>query len=64
MLRLALKHAKVKGSHSFIKDARKFESKIDLDLETVFDGEMSNTEKAQKLKRIAEKKGKKAINTS
>lgn len=64
MLRLALKHAKVKVSHSFIKDARKFESKIDLDLETVFDGEMSNTEKAQKLKRIAEKKGKKAINTS
>ena len=64
MLRLALKHAKVKGSHSFIKDGRKFESKIDLDLETVFDGEMSNTEKAQKLKRIAEKKGKKAINTS
>ena len=37
---------------------------ISLDLETEFDGEMKNTENARKLKRIAEEKGKKTINTA
>ena len=64
MLQLALKHEKEKGSHSVVKEAKKFVSEIDLDLETGFDGEMKNTENAQKLKRIAKEKGKKAIDTA
>ena len=54
MLQLALKHEK-KGLHSVVK-AKKFAREIDLDLETEFDGEMKNTENAQKLKRIAKEK--------
>ena len=53
MLELALKHEKEKGSHSVVKEAKKFAREIDLDLESEFDGEMKNTENAQKLKRIA-----------
>ena len=64
MLQLALKHEKEKGSHSVVKEAKKFVSEIDLDLETGFDGEMKNMENAQKLKRIAKEKGKKAIDTA
>ena len=64
MLELALKHEKEKGYHSVVKEAKKFAREIDLDLETEFDGEMKNTENAQKLKRIAEEKGKKAIDTA
>ena len=64
MLQLALKHEKEKGSHSVVKEAKKFAREIDLDLETEFDGEMKNTENARKLKRIAEEKGKKTINTA
>ena len=63
MLQLALKHKKEKGSHSFVKEAKIFACEIDLDLETEFDGEMKNTKTAQKLKRIAKEKGKKAIDT-
>ena len=52
MLQLALKHEKEKGSHSVIKESKKFARKIDLDLETEFDREMKDTENPQKLKRI------------
>ena len=62
MLQLALKHEK-KGLHSVVK-TKKFAREIDLDLETEFDGEMKNTENAQKLKRIAKENGKKAIDTA
>ena len=44
MLRVALKHEEDKGSHSVVKEARKFARKIDLDLETEFDSEIKNTE--------------------
>ena len=54
-----LQSMKKKGSHSVVK-AKKFAREIDLDLEIEFDGEMKNTENAQKLKRIARGKGKKA----
>ena len=64
MLQLALKHEKEKGSHSVVKEAKTFVCEIDLDLETEFDGEMKNKENAQKLKRIANEKGKKAIDTA
>ena len=64
MLQLALKHEKEKGSHSVVKEAKKFAREIDLHLETEFDGEMKNTENAQKLNRIAKEKGKKAIDTA
>ena len=64
MLRLALKHEKENGSHSVVKEAREFVRELDLDLETEFDGEMKITENAQKLKRIAKEKGKKAIDTA
>ena len=37
---------------------------MDLDFETEFHGAMKNTEKAWKLKRIAEEMGKKAIDTA
>ena len=64
MLQLALKNEKEKGYHSVAKVTKKFACEIDLDLETEFDGEMKNTENAQKLKRIAKEKGKKAIDTA
>ena len=64
MVQLALKHEKEKDSHSVVKEAKKFAREIDLDLETEFDGEMKNTKNAQKLKRIAKEKGKKAIDTA
>ena len=64
MLRLPLKHEKEKGSHSVVKEAGEFVRVIDIDLETQFDGEMKNTENARKLKRIAKKIGKKAIDTA
>ena len=44
MLRVALKHEEDKGSHSVVKEARKFARKIDLDLETESDSEIKNTE--------------------
>ena len=61
MLQLALKHKKEKGSHSVVKEAKTFAREIDLDLETEFDGEMKNTENAQKLKRIAKEKEKRPL---
>ena len=61
MLQLTLEHKKEKGSHSVVKEARELACEIDLDLETEFDGEMKNTENARKLKRIANEKGKRAI---
>ena len=61
MLQLALKHKKEKGSHSVVKEAKTFAREIDLDLETEFDGEMKNTENAQKLKRIAKEKEKRLL---
>ena len=64
MLQLSLKHEKEKGCHSVVKEAKKFVPEIDLDLETEFDEEMKNTENAQKLKRIAKEKGKKALDTA
>ena len=64
MLQLPLKHEKEKGLHSVVKDVREFAGEIDLDLKTEFDGEMKNTENAPKLKIIAKKKGKKAIDTA
>ena len=64
MLQLALKHEKEKGSHSVAKETKEFVREIDSDLETEFDGEMENTENAQKLKRIAKEKEKKAIDTA
>ena len=59
-----LNNEKEKGSHSVVKEAGRFVREISLDLETEFDGEMKNTENARKLKRIAEEKGKKTINTA
>ena len=56
MLQLALKHEKEKGSHSVVKETKEFVRE--------FDGEMENTENAQKLKRIAKEKEKKAIDTA
>ena len=47
-----------------VKESREFACEIDLDLKTQFDGEMKNMENAQKLKRIAKEKGKKAIDTT
>ena len=47
-----------------VKESREFAREIDLDLKTQFDGEMKNMENAQKLKRIAKEKGKKAIDTT
>ena len=38
MLQLDLKHEKEKGSHSVVKEAKKFAREINLDLETEFDG--------------------------
>ena len=64
MLQLALKHEKEKGSHSVVKEAKKFVREIDLDLETELDVVMKNTENALKLKRIAKEKRKKAIDTA
>ena len=64
MLQQALNMNKKKGSHSLVKKAKKFAREIDLDLETEFDGEMKNTENAQKLKRIAKEKGKNSIDTA
>ena len=64
MLQLALKHEKEKGSHSVAKETKEFVREIDSDLETEFDREMENTENAQKLKRIAKEKEKKAIDTA
>ena len=64
MLQLALKHEKEKGSHSVVKEAREFAREIDLDLETEFDGEMKNRKNVRKLKRIAEDKGNKTIDTA
>ena len=64
MLQLALKHEIEKGSHSVVKETKEFVREIDSDLETEFDGEMENTENAQKLKRIAKEKEKKAIDTA
>ena len=48
MLRLDLKHES--SSHSVVKEAREFAREVDLDLETQFNGEMKNTENAQKFK--------------
>ena len=62
MLQLALKHEKEEDSHFVVKRAREFAQEIDLDLETDFDRDMKNMENALKLKRIANEKGKKAIN--
>ena len=64
MLELALKLEEVKGSHSVVKEAKKFAREIDSDVETEFDGEIKSTENAQKLKRIAKEKGKKATDTA
>ena len=64
ILKLALKHEKEKGSHSAVKEAREFAHKIDLDLETEFDWEMTNTENTRILKRVAKKKGKNSIDTA
>ena len=64
MLRLHLKHEKEKGSPSVVKEGRELAREIDLDFETEFDKEMKNTEKVQKLKRIAKEKEKKAMNTA
>ena len=62
MLRLDLKHES--SSHSVVKEAREFAREVDLDLETQFNGEMKNTENAQKLKKITKEKEKKPIDTS
>ena len=51
-------------THFVVKEAREFAQEIDLDLETEFDEETKNTENAQKLKRIAKEKGKKATDTA
>ena len=53
----------IKVSHSVVKEVREFVLKIDLDLETEFYEEMKNMENARKLKRIANEKIKKAIDT-
>ena len=64
MLQLALKDDNEKGSNSVVKEAKGFAREIDLDLETELNAEMKNTENVRKLKRIAKKKGKKAIDTA
>ena len=64
MLQLALKDDNEKGSNSVVKEAKGFAREIDLDLETELNEEMKNTENVRKLKRIAKKKGKKAIDTA
>ena len=64
MLQLALKHDNEKGSDSVVKEAKGLAREIDLDLETELNEEMKNTENVRKLKRIAKKKGKKAIDTA
>ena len=53
----------IKVSHSVVKEVREFVLKIDLDLETEFYEEMKNMENARKLKRIANEKIKKAVDT-
>ena len=63
MLQKASKHKKEKILHSVVKEARGFAGEIDLDLYSEYDGEMKNTENARKLKRIANEKGKKVIDT-
>ena len=55
---------KKKKADTVVKKAREFAREMDLDLETKFGGEMKNTENARKLKRIANEKGKKAIDTA
>ena len=60
MLQLALKNEQEKGSHSVVKVAREFAREIDLDLENELDVETKNKENAQKLKRTAKEKNKKA----
>ena len=55
---------KKKKAHTVVKETKTFAREIDLDLETEFDGEIKNKENAQKLKRIADEKGKKAIDTA
>ena len=64
MLCLALKNKKEKGSHSVVKEAREFAREIHSDFETKFDEEMKKTENARKLKRIANEKGQKVIDTA
>ena len=64
MLQLALKDDNEKGSNSVVKETKGFAREIDLDLETELNEEMKNTENVRKLKRIAKKKGKKAIDTA
>ena len=64
MLQLALKHDNEKGSDSVVKEAKGLARETDLDLETELNEEMKNTENVRKLKRIAKKKGKKAIDTA
>ena len=59
----SLRHEKEKGSCSVVKEAKEFAREIDLDLETEFDGKMKNTKNAQKLKRNAKEKGKKALDS-
>ena len=53
----------IKVSHSVVKEVREFVLKIDLVLETEFYEEMKNMENARKLKRIANEKIKKAVDT-
>ena len=54
----------MKKKTSVVKKARKFAHKIDLDLESEFDGYMKDTENARKLKRIAKEKEKNPIDTA
>ena len=61
MLRLALKYEKEIVSNSVVKEAREFACKMDLDLQTEFDGATKKTKNARELKRIAKEKGKRAI---
>ena len=53
----------IKVSHSVVKEVREFVLKIDLVLETEFYEEMKNMKNARKLKRIANEKIKKAVDT-
>ena len=53
----------IKVSHSVVKEVREFVLKIDLVLETEFYEEMKNMENARKLRRIANEKIKKAVDT-
>ena len=55
---------KKKKAHTVVKETKTFAHENNLDLETEFDGEIKNKENAQKLKRIADEKGKKAIDTA